>query len=1009
MIQTLQKSFDGQVSVAQVVVVEASDQWRADVVAAIESAGVLQLIADAPSPESSITQSLQPDLLFVGLGDGSAYSNAEALAWCRQLQSDYATQLIFLVTAETPAELNDELTACQPLAILSPSGELPDLRFLAALKAALAQYLRLHTLNRALTDLQIEIQDLNACLLYIDEATQQLTRINDSARQLFGLADQAVIDTPWWKALGAKSASAHPFTQLTHGATPVIIPPTLLVRSSDAMPIVVCGNITTVQRQGGVELLLNLRSLDSPNVRQLAKTLAPKDTLLVFSVDKLNQQGEGDNNVATLMMDLRTSLLEIVRRDDQVSLPIGPCIAIRLHNSSEAESEDLARALLSHLQSVKSAYGEMAENARFSIGLAQRSLSMGAIETVVAANNAMFCVQLEPGSSARIKIASDNDRTMLATYRFSTDGIFSSSQLSDDYCDLLEQLAAILDQNLPPNDSLEQVVATILKQRGLFTSALFLKAKDGSFDFSVGGKKTGDGFNLVSETSLPDSAFLASRFRSGQGLNGRGNISPDAGSLIQPLVYRQQAVGYLALAFDQTQHNTATRLTLESGALHMLACLAQRVNGRTVDTDSSPASSAKPMEQEIEGYVVDNMEGAVDQATFLAKLDMPVAIVGARGTGKMYIAKVVHQEWGGAPGMIAQIDCREFKKRDTAIARLGEQLENSEGKTLVFKSPQLMSPEVQNKLARQLSTRMLADANPPRYLPRAKYVALFPAPIESLVKKGELSERLASVFVGYPINVPPIRDRKQAVLRWAHKILGQESIAKNKSVSGFTPDAEQALLTHDWQGNISEMRECIVTALQRTDKEWITPVDLGIFKGLSAEGTANNADPKPFLTEMESKGEGAVDYAPSVLEELDVALGQVVNEVVATQNHFPLGSWLEDELVLATLDRYKNDYRLAADFLHTKSRNISRWMPKIEARAEERNSNLAWRDPSRLLREWIRESAHLPTSPMMIGQTLLLLHVSSQCDKAGLGASVRAKIMGISVPTYNKRRQQAIS
>ena len=44
------------------------------------------------------------------------------------------------------------------------------------------------------------------------------------------------------------------------------------------------------------------------------------------------------------------------------------------------------------------------------------------------------------------------------------------------------------------------------------------------------------------------------------------------------------------------------------------------------------------------------------------------------------------------------------------------------------------------------------------------------------------------------------------------------------------------MLQHDWPGNISEMRQCIVAAMDKTDKEWLTPVDLGIFKGLSAAG-----------------------------------------------------------------------------------------------------------------------------------------------------------------------------
>ena len=253
-----------------------------------------------------------------------------------------------------------------------------------------------------------------------------------------------------------------------------------------------------------------------------------------------------------------------------------------------------------------------------------------------------------------------------------------------------------------------------------------------------------------------------------------------------------------------------------------------------------------PLESGIDGYVDDNMEGAIDQAVFLAQVDMPVAVVGPRGTGKLYVARIIHQEAGGEPDGLVYIDCREFRGRQSALRRIAEELEGSEGKTLVFKSPHLMHPEVQRKLARQLSTRMLADATPPRYLPAARYVALFPDSLDRLARHGGLEPALASVFAGYPIRVPPIRDRGQAVLRWAHKILGQESARRDRRMQGFTPDAEEAMLQHDWPGNISEMRQVITSAMDHTDKDWITPVDLGLFKGVSPQEEPRAAGNRPF-------------------------------------------------------------------------------------------------------------------------------------------------------------------
>lgn len=419
-----------------------------------------------------------------------------------------------------------------------------------------------------------------------------------------------------------------------------------------------------------------------------------------------------------------------------------------------------------------------------------------------------------------------------------------------------------------------------------------------------------------------------------------------------------------------------------------------------------PPPPVAPIEKGIEGYVVDNMEGAVDQAIFLAGLDLPVAVIGPAGTGKMYIARVIHEESGGAEEMLVAIDCREFRSRNAAQTRIARELASGEGKTLVFKSPHLMHQEVQQKLARQISSRRLADVSPPRYLPRLKLIALFPEPLEVLIRRGELTDSLASAFAGYPIRVPPIRDRKQAVLRWAHKILGQEGVLRDRDMKGFTPDAEQAMLLYDWPGNISEMRQCIHDALEKTDKDWLTPVDLGLFKGITAQGIPEQPVPRPFLALPQTARIKEDSYTPTTLEALHVALGEVVHGLLQLDLIKPLGLWIEDELVLAALARYRGDLPRAAEFLHTRPRNISRWMPKITAREEDRNSSALWQEPRRLLREWVRESPPLDESPLSLMGDKLMVHLVELGGE--LSTADRARIVGVSTPTYLKRlREQA--
>ena len=223
-------------------------------------------------------------------------------------------------------------------------------------------------------------------------------------------------------------------------------------------------------------------------------------------------------------------------------------------------------------------------------------------------------------------------------------------------------------------------------------------------------------------------------------------------------------------------------------------------------------------------------------------------------------------------------------------------------------------------------------------------------------------------------------------------------------MQGFTPDAEQAMLLYDWPGNISEMRQCIFDALEKTEKDWLTPVDLGLFKGISPDGAPYLPEPRSFLAMAEADDTEDDSYVPSALETLDVALGEAVYNLLALNLIKPLGAWMDDDVVLAVLDRYRNDMPRAAEFLHTKPRNISRWLPKIKLREEERNNSSLWQKPRRLLREWVRESPQLAESPLQLIKDKLMAHV----NKLGgaLSSAKRARIMGVSTPTYMKRLRE---
>lgn len=401
----------------------------------------------------------------------------------------------------------------------------------------------------------------------------------------------------------------------------------------------------------------------------------------------------------------------------------------------------------------------------------------------------------------------------------------------------------------------------------------------------------------------------------------------------------------------------------------------------------------------VAGYVFDNMEGALDQAAFLARVDIPIAVIGARGTGKFYVASTVHREFAGDSGRMVAIDCREFRNREEASKRIRRALAGAEGNTIVFKSPHLMNNQAQLRLARQLSTRRL-EGDAALAVPAGKFVGLFPDPLEKLVRAGELAGELASAFGGFPIEVPPIRSRKRAILRWAYKILGQESEDRGRDVKGFTDEAERAMLQHEWHGNLTEMRQRIVSALLRSEREWIGPVELDLIKGESQQADSLSGLDS-YLDNLYRGATTEENFSPSAEDELNLAIARAVHDCLSEDEPVPLGIWLWDEVVIQVIDRYRGELPRAGDFLQTSSRNLSRWLPKIEERTSERAACDLCREAERLVLPWVREMP-VPEEPLKDTVTgLLLPHLENL--GAAFPIATRAAVLGVSVPTYNKQ------
>jgi transcriptional regulator with PAS, ATPase and Fis domain len=79
--------------------------------------------------------------------------------------------------------------------------------------------------------------------------------------------------------------------------------------------------------------------------------------------------------------------------------------------------------------------------------------------------------------------------------------------------------------------------------------------------------------------------------------------------------------------------------------------------------------------------------------------------------------------------------------------------------------------------------------------------------LEELIKKGEFREDLFYRVNVFPVNIPPLRKRKEDIQALA------ETFASKHGRFKFTPAGKNALLSYSWPGNVRELQNIIERAV----------------------------------------------------------------------------------------------------------------------------------------------------------------------------------------------------
>ena len=212
----------------------------------------------------------------------------------------------------------------------------------------------------------------------------------------------------------------------------------------------------------------------------------------------------------------------------------------------------------------------------------------------------------------------------------------------------------------------------------------------------------------------------------------------------------------------------------------------------------------------------------------IAKCDASVLISGETGTGKELFARAIHYlsprasrpfipfSCGAVP--VELVENELFGHTQGAFTSANGSrsglIREGEGGTLFLDEIDCLPLAAQAKLSRFLEAREYRQLGSTK-IQRAdvRVISATNIDLEQAVKEGRFRQDLYYRLNVIPVKLPSLRQRRDDIPALASYFLVKYSAEVHKQIRELSPEALERLLTHDWAGNVRELKHVIERAV----------------------------------------------------------------------------------------------------------------------------------------------------------------------------------------------------
>jgi DNA-binding NtrC family response regulator len=216
------------------------------------------------------------------------------------------------------------------------------------------------------------------------------------------------------------------------------------------------------------------------------------------------------------------------------------------------------------------------------------------------------------------------------------------------------------------------------------------------------------------------------------------------------------------------------------------------------------------------------------QVRTVAATDATVLIQGETGTGKELIARAIHNQSGQHNGPFVKVNCAAIPKDlleselmghekgafTGAFARRIGRFELAQHGTLFLDEIGELALDLQPKLLRLLQEREFERVGGTQTLrTNARLIAATNRDLGALAATGTFRQDLYYRLNVFPLQMPPLRERKQDIPDLTHSFVTELAARMHKRIDSISDEAMEGLLAYHWPGNIRELQNVLERAV----------------------------------------------------------------------------------------------------------------------------------------------------------------------------------------------------